>query len=78
MYYVGKIKDGSKSGRVLICKSKSVLSELTGIPESVLRYQFERAGNIYYEHDSPWVEIWLIDKITKQKRTGREMTQQWD
>ena len=71
MYYVARIRDGSKSGWVLICKSKSVLSELTGISESVLRYQFERAKNVYYEHESPWVEVWVVESITKQKRIGR-------
>ncbi len=71
MYYMVVVRNESKSGRAFICRSKAKLSVFTGIKESILVYQFERAKKRYYEHINPWVEIWVVDKIEKQNRTGR-------
>ena len=68
MIYVAIIRGEDKPGRVELCTSQKALSDLTGIPLSTLGYHFGRKKKDYYEHMSPWIEIFVADRVTRQKR----------
>lgn len=68
MIYVAIIRSEEKPGRVELATSMTKLSEITGIRLGTLRYQFGKKKRVYYEHHNPWIEVFVADRVTRQKR----------
>lgn len=68
MVYAAIIRGKSKPGRAIVCTSMTELSNQTGIDEGIFRYQFGKCKRDYYEHNDPWVEIYVTDEVIKQSR----------
>ena len=68
MIYFAVLRSDNKEGTAFACTSVTKLAEITGIKESILRYNFRERGRSYYEQVNPWIEVWVVPSLYKIER----------